>query len=183
MKKRLTLMAIMLILVMAACEQTNHDADNNGDTSANEADKADTEEAGENDGKAVEKALLNNYLDLSRTLRPYQTTINTYIEVLNDPEAAAASETSNKDAITAAEEAITALDGITVEDLDEAKTEQFNEALTELKSAYEEYTTALAAEEMDVTAAEDHLTAANEKLSQLFEEAGLHGTNLKKEIS
>ncbi|WP_164669304.1 hypothetical protein [Virgibacillus doumboii] len=180
MKKLLTLMALMLVLVLAACGQTNNDADDknngDGDTNASETDKAE-----ENDDKAVKKALLNNYLDVLQTIRPLQSKINIYTGALNDPEAEAA-EALKEEAITAAEEAVTAIDELTVKDLDEERTAQFNEALADLKAAYEEYTTVLAAEEVDVTAAEDKITAANDKLSSLFEEAGLNDTNLAKEI-
>ncbi|MCG1028550.1 hypothetical protein J5S49_09620 [Virgibacillus halodenitrificans] len=183
MKKIFILFAMLLALVLTACGQTqnNTDSSNGGDTSADET--AEKKDDGENDEAAIKKALLSNYLNVAKTVRPYQTKINMYVESVNNPETEATIETTKEDAITAAEEAVTAIEGIKVEDLDEDKAATFNDALTELKGAYEAYAKALGEEEIDVAAAEEKINATNEKLTPVFEDAGLHAPNLAKEIN
>lgn len=186
MKKLLLLLALMLVFVMASCGQTEEDVDykNGGDTSAGETDNAEGEDAGKTDDTEIKRSLLNNYLKVVRSVSDKQRTINEYLGELANAEAEAATvETLKADAITAAEKAAATIDGFTLENLDEDTTAKFEEVLVELKAAYDEYATALAAEEVDVTAAEAKITAGNDKLNILFEEKGLLAPNFSKEIN
>lgn len=186
MKKLLLLLALMLVLVLAACGQTEEDADktSGGDTNAGETNNAEGEDASKTDEMALKSSLLNNYLEVVRSVSDKQKAINAYLGELANAEAEAATvETLKADAITAAEEAVASIDGFTIENLDEDTTAKFEEVLVELKGAYDEYATALAAEEVDVTAAEAKITASNDKLNILFEEKGLNAPNFSKEIN
>ncbi|MCT2535453.1 hypothetical protein NC661_18210 [Aquibacillus koreensis] len=187
MKKLLMLLALMFVLIMAACgqEEENTEPANDENTTAGEGENVDGEESTELTEKELQGNVLVTYLDVAKSVRVQQKDINAYLAELANPEAEAATlETLKADAIVAAEEAATTIDGFTVEGLDADTTAKFEEALVDVKAAYDEYATALTAEEVDVTDAEAKITEANDKLTVIFEEVGLTSTpNLAEEIN
>lgn len=183
MKKILILLSLMVVLIVSACSQTEDNAnkaDNNEDEATNSTENA----AAEKDETELKASVLRNYLNVAKSLRLNQKEINTYLGELANPDAETATlETLKSDAITAAEEAASTVESFTLENLDEDTTAKFEEALLDIKGAYDEYATALATEEVDVAPAEAKIAAANEKITMIFEEVGLRAPNLSNEIN
>ncbi|MCT2535362.1 hypothetical protein NC661_19425 [Aquibacillus koreensis] len=182
MKKLFMLLALMLVLVTAACGNNEADADNGNKEKTNGADNGNAVE--EMDEDELKASTLENYLNMVKSVRIDQKQINAYLgELANEEADPTALETLKADAIAAAENAATTLEGFTLENLDEETTTTFETTLADLKAAYDAYVTAFNADEVDVTAAEEKITAANDHLVPVFENVGLATPNIAAEIN
>ncbi|WP_102028385.1 hypothetical protein [Salirhabdus sp. Marseille-P4669] len=174
MKKLLSLLGISLVLFLAACGDSEDASDK-----TNASDETATEENTE-DTKALSSALLKNHIAVANTVRNQYATVNAYIaETANEEADAEALETLKADALTAADEAIAALDSYELTEADsfteEAKT-TYEEAVSEVKGAFEAYKEAIESDATDFNAADEKIAAYTEKATTLFEEAGLSST-------
>jgi hypothetical protein len=174
MKKLIILLGFALVFALAACgsnEDSTKESDNNATEQTSGAKEETTEE------KDMGIALLKNHIEIAHTINDYYDAISAYLKETANPEAKAETlETLKADAITAADEAVAALDAYTfVEEdaLDDETKAALTEAITDVKDAFAAYKEALNSEEADITAAEEKFAAYAEKIAPLYEANGL----------
>ncbi|WP_220083819.1 hypothetical protein [Salinibacillus kushneri] len=172
------LLSLTLALVVAtACGSNDENTSETSNASETNETSEDNSTEGESDDKA---ALLKNHVELANTLRSQYSAINDYIAALDEEDTDEETlETLKNDAITAAEEAINTLDSyelVQTDKLTDETASTFEEAIGDVKGAFEAYKSDLEADSNDFTAAEDKLSTYSEKVTPLFEDAGLSST-------
>lgn len=183
MKKLFILLGISLVLVLAACGSS--DENSSEDTNASKDSATETEDS-QVDLKALKSALLDTHVNVANTVRVPFETVNTYFAELANEETEADLEALKEDAVAAADEAISALESFEIEGTEELSEEVNNtldEAVAEVKGAFEVYKEALENDSDDLTVADEKLAAYEELLTPLYEEAELSSTpNLVNEL-
>ncbi|KHE66693.1 hypothetical protein [Halobacillus sp. BBL2006] len=186
MKKWLLALGLTSALMVAGCSSDSAEEDTNGD-SDNQTEETNTNDEQSNDEQATKKELLNAQMNLKDAFKDYQAKIAAYEAAVSeeepDPEAI---KTSGEEALTAAQEASEEASNYTVEaDLSEDMKSQYQEAISSLQAYYEEVASALEGnvEEADLSTADEKFTEFNDKLGEMYKEAGLLAPNMKDELS
>ncbi|MRG86160.1 hypothetical protein [Salinibacillus xinjiangensis] len=182
MKKLFLLLSIALVFVLAACGSSS---DENSAEDANASEDT-TEEPSENN-KELKSALLKNHMEVANTVRNNYKKINDYVAALNNEEIKAEElEALKADAVEAAEKAVSNVDAYTFvkeEGLTDDAKATYEEAIGDVKGAFEAYQSALESDSTDFTTAEEKLAGYTEKVGALFEEVGLSSSaDLAKEL-
>ncbi|MFC0523171.1 hypothetical protein ACFFGV_06125 [Pontibacillus salicampi] len=199
MKKLLLMLGLATVLVAAGCangeeggdsQEEENQTEENTETEENNS----TEESSSEEGDSAQSALMDSQLSLIEAVRSQNAKIVAVqgnIAKLSETEGEEKEELKTtieegaKGAQTAADEAISNLDSLEpASDLPDDQKETFNNAVSDLKSYFEEAKSALDAPmEADFSAADEKFSAFSDKMTQLYDGTELVAPDFAKELS
>lgn len=183
MKKILIALGLLVAFIITGCSQESEEAEN----SNSQADEASETEETTDDNQAVKVALLDAQMNLTSEVATYQQRINTYTAATADEAATEADISAAKeDAKAAAEEASGVLEGYEIEvDLPEEEKTNYENAISTLKSYYDEISTALAADtaDVDLSSADEAWAAFQSEIKEIYENADLMVPDMASALS
>lgn len=176
MKKLLFVFSLVAVLFITGCSS---------DESKDETTEKEKPEAQATDDQSVQIGLLDAQSELTSDVAPYQQKINAYQAAIVDEEAEETTvQAALDDAKTASEEAASTLDGYTLEtELPEEQKTQYEEAIASLQSYYKEVQTGLAADEVDLTAAQAVWDEFQVQINSLYEANDLIAPDMASVLS